>query len=194
MNEEEKLIQEQFAKLPKNLQVAITAVPWKSLVNEIALLNKLGLDQVETIERETMFIIYGFENPDDYIENIMREAPISEETAITIATAVNERVLKAIATKVEEFERGEMGKTGEKETNLPEIAPNNLPMVEKGEIVHEVKPMTEEEKSSIKGWSRKPWSAQTPEASGGDREEQTKVSTPNYSYPNNKDPYREPLV
>ncbi|MEK7227525.1 MAG: hypothetical protein AAB641_01375 [Patescibacteria group bacterium] len=163
MNEEEKLIEEQLKKLPPSLQKAIEAVPWKSSIKEIALLNKLTLEQVPVVERETMFILYGFENPDDYIGNLMREAQISEDTAISIAEAVNERIIKAIALKVDEFDKPK--------------ATDNPPMVEKGEVAHDVASATSEVSS-------KKYEV---------REEGPKVAVPDYRY-DGKDPYREPIV
>lgn len=157
MNEEEKLIKEQFNKLPANLQKAINTVPWKSSVKEVALLNKLSFEQVAVVERETMFIIYGFENPSDYIANLVREAQIDEVTATTIAEMVNEKIFKIISQKVEEFDKSK-----------PETPHENLPMVEPGEVAHEV-PHVEQPKTG------KPQMVQTPNYAGG------------------KDPYREPL-
>ncbi|MDP3874912.1 MAG: hypothetical protein Q8Q22_00110 [bacterium] len=168
MNETDKLIEEQFKTLSTNLQQAINAVPWKSSVKEIALLNKMSLEQTETVERETMFIIYGFENPDDYIGNLMRETQIDEETATAIAEATNEKIFKIIALKIEELEKQ---KPSTSASSVPEIAPTNLPMVEKGETAYSV-PHVEQ-----------------PNASPA----QPKVPLPDYRYQDGKDPYREPL-
>ncbi len=164
MNEEEKLIQEQFNRLPKELQDALNAVPWKSSVKEIALLNKLSLEQIAIVERETMFILYGFENSADYVANLMREVQIDETTATSIADEVNEKILKVITAQLDKPKEA-----GKIENSLPEIAPHNLPMIEEGEVAREV-PHVEQKTE------RKPL-----------------VSTPNYSYTPGKDPYREPL-
>ncbi|MDO8565062.1 MAG: hypothetical protein Q7R67_00315 [bacterium] len=181
MNETDKLITDQFDRLPKPLQQAINTVPWKSSVNEISLLKTLPLEQIATVERETMFIIYGFENPDDYIANIMREAQIDEATATAIAEEVNEKVLNVIALKAEEFEK--QGPTTVT-ASVPEISPHNLPMVEPGGTVHDVphtEPTTNDQRltteSQKQSWVRKPWNA----------------SVPTYKYPGGKDPYHEPL-
>lgn len=177
MNETDKLIEEQWKILPPNLQQAINAVPWKSLVNEIALLNKLGFEQIAIVERETMFIIYGFENPEDYIENIVREAMIDEVTATTIAEAVNDKIFEVIASKVEGVEKTE--KPTAENRPVPEIPLTNLPMVEEGEVAHSV-PHIEQLITTSTPPPIKP--------------EPAKVSLPDYRYPDGKDPYREPLV
>ena len=184
MNEQNKLIEDQFKRLPEALQKALNVVSWSSTVKEIAVLNKLNFEQVGTVERETMFVIYGFEKPEDYIGNVMREAQIDETTAITIAEAVNEKVLNVIALKAEEFEKQQPVAVP---VSVPEIPPVNLPAVEPGETAHAVEPLKESEKMPAQkpvtedpkqAWARKPWSA----------------SEQAYKYPDGKDPYHEPLV
>ena len=66
--------------------------------------------------------------------------------------------------------------------SVPEIAPNNLPAVEKGETAHEV-PHVEPNPSTPLGASNQP----------ATNREQPKVSLPDYRYDGGKDPYREPL-
>jgi len=189
MNEEEKIIQEQLQKLPENLRKAIEAVPWKSSVKEIAITNKLSFEQVATVERETMFILYGFENPDDYVGNLMREVQIDENTAVTIATEVNEKIFKAIALKIDESTKPQPPAA---QPVAPETPPANLPMVEpafaqgsvmvkKGEVAHNVAPATSEVGSKNQ------------EVRMGETEK-PKMPTPTVHYPGGQDPYREPLV
>ncbi len=177
MNEEDKLIEEQFNKLPEELRLAINAVPWKSSVKEIALANNLESEQIDTLERETMLIIYGFDDPNNYIGNITQEVQIEEEVATAIAEAISEKILNAIAQKVEEIEKE---KPVEIIAPVPEIAPNNLPMIEKEETVHDV-PHVEIES--------KPLPEPVPET----KPEKAPAPPPDYRYTEGKDPYREPL-
>ncbi|KKT14414.1 MAG: hypothetical protein UW83_C0035G0003 [Parcubacteria group bacterium GW2011_GWD1_44_9] len=183
MNEMDKLIEEQIRKLSPNLQRAINDVPWKALVQEIGKINALDTEQIASLEQETMFIIYAFESPKDYIANIMREVGISEDTALNIAESVADKIFNPILQKSEESE-----KTIKTESPAPvsvppssaqgfgramEIPPTILPMVEKGEVAHDVKPM-QPARQDLAG-------------------SQPKVSLPDYRYPDGKDPYREPL-
>ena len=170
-NDTEKLIEEQLGKLPVSLRKAIEVVPWKSSIKEIAVSNKLTLEQTETLERETMFILYGFENPQDYIGNMVRELGIGEEIATTIAEAVNEKVFKVIALKVDELNKPAQPLSVSK---TPEIPPANLPMVEP---------------ASAQG--SEPPARQGLASSGLDKPKMAPV--PDYRYPGGKDPYREPL-
>ena len=187
MNETDKLIENQLKRLPENLQKAINAVPWKVSINGIALLNNLKVEQVEIIERETMFIIYGFENPEDYIVNMVREAQIDESIATKIAETANERIFKVISQKIDALEKQQPSVSV---TSTPEIHPENLPMVEKGEVVHEVPhvehsavPPTTPPVSTIPTTPPPPKAKPEPQA-----------PLPDYRYPGGKDPYREPLV
>jgi len=171
MNETDKLIEEQFKKLPLNLQRAIKAVPWKSLVEEIGRANALDAEQTALLEQETMFIIYAFENPDDYVSNIARALNTSEEIAYTIAESIGDKIFVPISEKSEGHQQTSTP------ASIPEIPPSNLPMVEKDEVAHDVAPATSEV---------------------GNREyevrkEEPKAPLPDYRYEGGKDPYREPL-
>lgn len=168
-NDTDKLIKVQLESLPKNLQRAISAVPWKTLTQQIGKDNGLNQEQLETFERETMFIIYAFEPVENYIPNLMRELNITEETAGMIAQTVGEKVLNYISEEAEKFER----ENQTVEPRVPEIAPGIHPMIELREKVHEVphEQITNNNQAPIK---------------------QT-VPVPDYRYPKGKDPYREPL-
>ncbi|PJA37034.1 MAG: hypothetical protein CO183_00345 [Candidatus Zambryskibacteria bacterium CG_4_9_14_3_um_filter_42_9] len=223
MNEDDKLIKEQFDKLPVVLQKSLKAVEWKSSVKEIAELNKLSPDQAEALERETMFILYGFENIDDYKTNLIREAGFDEVVAMTIAETVNEKVFDTVIAKVKELETttNETSASVDTLSQIPEIHYPNLPVVEQGETAHDAQPLKPEHNQIeptkyVEQISPKPSLNPAEKLSGMtslirdyERAEQRvkdqvqqkpeiktepeKVSLPDYRYPNGKDPYREPL-
>jgi len=172
MNETDKLIEEQLKTLPQNLQRAIKDVQWKTMVQEVGRQNNLTAEQSNSLEQETMFIIYEFENPVDYPNNIIRELGISEKMAYAIVESVANKIFDPILKKSDEYGRDTSP------VSVPEIPPTNLPMVEKGEAVHDVAPATSEVGSKKREVSSKP--------------EQAKVSLPDYRYPGGQDPYREP--
>ena len=182
MNETDKLVEEQFEKLPLNLQQAIKAVPWKSLVEEIGRANALNAEQIALLEQETMFIIYAFENPDDYVSNIARALNTSEEIAYNIAESIGNKIFVPIS------EKSEQQNITTPINNTLEIPPNNLPMVEAGpafaqgfgeakKVAHDVAPATSEVGS-------REYEV---------RKEEPKAPLPDYRYEGGKDPYREPL-
>lgn len=106
LKREEALVEEQFKSLPEALQKAINDVPWRSMVKEIALLNNVPVKQVPIVDSETLLVLYGMEKPENYIDNLMREAELSEEVARKIAEEVNEKIMKEIATKADSYEKG----------------------------------------------------------------------------------------
>lgn len=163
MTEEERLIKEQWDKLSPELQRTIEALPWKSLAKEIGQANALDNEQLVSLERETMFVLYGFENPADLVANITREVGISEEKALTVAEALAEKIFEPISTKIGVGSGSSAG----------------LPMVEEGERVHEV-PHVE---------TPSPTQPATPTQP----EPKVKTPLPDYRYPDGTDPYREPL-
>ncbi len=123
MNEEEKLIKEQWEKLSPEIRGAIESVPWKSLVAEIAKNNSLDENRAAALERETMFVLYGFENPTDYLANIEKEVGLSEEQSALIGEGVADKIFEPIFQKIE---------------SAKPLEKTQLPMVEEGEKVHDV--------------------------------------------------------
>ncbi len=170
MNEIDKLVEEQLKTLPPNLRQAIGVVPWKALVQDIGKANALDVEQIASLEQETMFIIYGFENPNDYVSNVTKNIGISEDIAYAIAESIVNKIFDPILKKSEEYAKATTP------TSVPEIPPANLPMVEEGEVAHdapqiEPKALSQETKPELK----------------------VNASLPDYRYESGKDPYREPL-
>lgn len=181
MNETEKLIEEQFKTLSPALQQAINTVPWKNLVQEIGKQNNLTDEQIFSLEQETMFIIYAFENPNDYVSNITKNVGVSEEVAYTIAELAANKIFDPILKKAEELEQ--------QKTSIPQIPPTNLPMVEEGEVAHTV-----DSRQYIVDSEQKIVDSRQEIVDGEKQEtEKPRISLPDYRYPNDKDPYREPL-
>jgi hypothetical protein len=213
MNENEQLINEQLAKLPPELRQALELVPWKAAVKEIALANNLALPQISALDQETMLILYGFDDPKNYIDNLVREAAVTEDTALAIAEAVNEKIFQPISAKAEELGKNTIH--------------NDLPAVESGEVAHAVphdtkldampkaeanpvpviKPEAAPAPASVSTPTPTPTPAPAPatpepQAPGKLRpssdtpiiNKKTELKTPGYRYPGGADPYREPLA
>ncbi|MEX2013723.1 MAG: hypothetical protein WD897_02305, partial [Parcubacteria group bacterium] len=177
------LIENQLKKLPEALQQAIKIVPWQSVVKEIALLHKLDLAQIVAVERETTLVIHGFEDEKNYLPNIRREASLDEAAATAITAALNERVFKVIANKARESKPAPENIIA----NVPEIPLEMHPMIEKGEMAHDiphVEQTTDNRQPPVE--KREPNSPEPPKKEA--------VKLPDYRYPDGKDPYREPLV
>jgi DNA-directed RNA polymerase subunit H (RpoH/RPB5) len=213
MNEEEKLIQEQANKLPTELRKAIEAVSWKALIKEISLTNNISPEKLENVERETMLVIYGFDALENYIDNLLREAGVTEEVAIAIAEEANKKIFSEISRKAEELEKIKPGApvitTQETKKTViaelsqrvaaakqsgasvkppaPEVAPEILPMIKKGEVAHEVPHVETPVQTPSATPALKPVATPAPSL--------PKPANPaNPRYPGGLDPYREPLA
>ncbi|MDP3726088.1 MAG: hypothetical protein Q8R36_02730 [bacterium] len=92
----QKIIQEQFKVLPKDVQSAILAVDLRKKLQTITEKHRLHLDQAGVLETETLFIMLGLEHPKDYIANITRELHIDAEHAKKIAVDINEQIFRPI--------------------------------------------------------------------------------------------------
>ncbi len=183
----DKLIKEQLAKLPPTLQKALNAVPWKSVINQIAGLHNLKPEQKEIIERETMFILYGFESPNDYVDNMVREVAIDENLALDIATEVNEKIFKIISEKVEELE---------KTPPAPAVTPVNLPVLEPNFAKETLATKPGESPKEVPHVEQKIQETRKQETNNIQipKEPVTPpITTTRSTYPGGVDPYREPI-
>jgi hypothetical protein len=141
-NENDKIIADQLKSLPEPLQKAIGAVPWKTITREVGSTHNLNLYQIDLLTRETMFIIYGFESPNDYPGNLSRELIVTSEVAYTLAEEIAERVFKVISDKADEFEKNPpIQKTPEPPRPIEPPKPFEMPQpIEKDGLVEIVRP------------------------------------------------------
>ncbi len=85
-------IQEQFLSLPPMVRKLITESGWQNKIREIVKNNNLQIGQGAVIEDEVFLIMLGFEGPELFIQNIMREADIDLETAQKIESDVAQQI------------------------------------------------------------------------------------------------------
>jgi hypothetical protein len=214
-NETETLINTQLEKLPEELRRAIKVVPWKSTIREIAVSNKVSLDKIPLVEEETMLIIYGFENPINYVSNLVSQAGLEESQSLAIATSANDEIFMKITEVVDQPKSAlEPSQVNKKEIienlaqrvmsarqegssvapKMPEQLIEIHPMVEAGEKVHDVPPLSVEEKAKIAPAPETIIEKPTQEAKSMSETpfKSAPVEKPVH-YPGGKDPYREPL-
>ena len=153
-------------KLPLGIVNAINSVPWMEKVRSIAKTNNLDKNQEELFVTETTIVVFGIESPTKYPINLAENVGLSDDIVIKISKEVDEQIITPIMKAVTE------------KVSVTTTPPANLPMVEKGEVAHDVAPATSEVGSKKQEVSSKP--------------EQAKVSLPDYRYPGGQDPYREP--
>lgn len=139
-------------------------------------INKLGdqydltLDELGLLYEETRKVLSGESSIDNLSPNISEGLKMygAKQLAMDIETLI----MRAKKNLKQEKELEKISTTTELE-----IPPTNLPMIESGEVAHEV-PHTEP-------------TIQTPQPI---KPEDKKVGVPDYRYEGGKDPYREPLV
>jgi hypothetical protein len=210
-NETDKLIKEQLDALPADVKEAVARVPWKERVRDIAKRENLNVAQADSLETETMLILYGFLPPDTYVGNVTTEVGLGEEQAERIYKLVTDEIIRDIEKQFEMIE-ALMPKAPEKtaspekietaantpapalvETKEVEIAPEMLPETVPGEAAHDV-PHMEAAPASAPAPEAKP---AMPSGMIGEKLSQMTSALPQKedkaSYPKGVDPYREPI-
>lgn len=143
MNPEiQKEIQTQLDSLPKKVREIIASI---DITNEIANLRSkhhLMLDQIATLELETMLVMIGLEPADNFVKNLESSLKIDESKAVLIANDLNELIFQKIRHAMME-EIGDQKSEGDldKDKILAEIE-NPTPTFPKAEIVANSTPKT----------------------------------------------------
>ncbi len=189
--ETDKIIQDQYESLSEPLKQALQTVPWKDIVKKISADNDLNPASVEALELETMFVLYCFEEADDFEQNVFREIGVDSLKSKMVASKVIDLIFNPILEKLGPVAETEEESVAEEinestENKWLEVAPNNLPMVEPGEVAHDTTP---EEKAFMDSPAPVVSSTPTPPVTTAEPEKPKIVSVPQYK---DIDPYREP--
>ncbi len=111
MSQLDPQIKEQFLSLPKAVQDIITDSGWQFTIRDIIKKFNLRVDQGGVIEQETMFVMFGFEDADTFLENIQREAQLDKKTALAleeeVARVIFAPLRKALIQKTDEMDAAE---------------------------------------------------------------------------------------
>lgn len=145
---------EEIANLPETKQNFILGGAWKERVEEIA--KKYSLSQVQTdlLTNNVLFVLMDISNKDDLMKTITTTLNISHLLAEQIVEDLEARVFERVTKntedkekKVEEIQKPEVvvsnpvQNLSEKiEKDIPEVRPETLPMIEKGEEAHDTAP------------------------------------------------------
>lgn len=140
-------------------------------------------------------MLYGFEDPANYPDNLIHEVKVPEDIALDIAYKVNEKIFSPISNKTDEIETND---TSAKPPQSEKPA-ESLPMIEPGEVVHNVphvesKPLDPQ----VREITSEQNLAETPpevklNPKIGEAEKKPEAVEPKPAYPGGKDPYREPI-
>ncbi len=117
MNPEiEKEIKDQIASLPERVRAIIASTDITGEIIKIKEKHHLMLDQISTLEIETMMVMIGLEPAEDFVDNLQENLKIDEKKAIDIANDVNESIFKEIRHAMMEQDTEEEGEEDGKET------------------------------------------------------------------------------
>jgi len=121
-NNIKQVLKDRFKELPKVVQNAITDSDWLEAIRKITKGNNLLIDQGLVIENVTTYLMFGLIHPDIYTSKIKKEAELTNDQAIKIATEVEDKILKVVKAKIIEETQKETGE--EVEDTLPKINTN----------------------------------------------------------------------
>lgn len=140
-NEIEKILREQIKKLPKEVVTFISSTDWGSEANEIGSLYNLSNEELFTFKQEITFVLAGLIHPDEFKEVLEQEAGIEGTVLEELVTNVEKKIFSPIRPALVEFFEKEALKSAEDDvvttektrTQMPDVAPDNLPTEEGGE-------------------------------------------------------------
>lgn len=159
-------------------------------------LKEVGLseEQANLADSEILYALYCLQSLGDAINNIAKLSNKNSNDLSKLKSVIQDNILSKYKINIKDFI--ESNKTSVataqpsiEKASVPEIPPTNLPMVEKGEVAHEVPHV---EQPVITPTTPIPPPSTTPPQPQTKLE--PKASLPDYRYPGGKDPYREPLV
>lgn len=114
----EKLIEEKLQELPEVIRDVVVNSDWRNVLKKIIDKNNLLIDQGLAIETETLLMMIGLDDPENYTKNIKKEAGLEKDQAIKIAEEVNEKILKEMKKKIIEKSYEESGRKENKIDDL----------------------------------------------------------------------------
>jgi hypothetical protein len=94
--ETEKEIQNQINSLPKKVREVIASIDITSEISKLREKHHLMLDQISTLELETMLVMIGLEPAENFVDNLKSNLNLDEVKANAIADDVNELIFDKI--------------------------------------------------------------------------------------------------
>src|SRR6185369_16146103 len=97
-----QIIQEEVGKLPKDAQDAINSLDWAKTAEEIGKKYLLNESEINDFQVETLLILIGTEDGNDFAKNIEDNVGTSKEEAEKIAEETAHRIFTPISEMMEE--------------------------------------------------------------------------------------------
>lgn len=162
--------QSAYKKLPPEIQDLVMSNETTELITNA--IKEIGLseEQANLADSEILHTLFCLQSLDDTINNIAKLNNGGANDLLKLKSTIQDNILNKYKIDIKEFIDTNKSESIAP-TSVPEIPPINLPMVERGEVAHDV-----------------PHVEHPPEI-----KPEPKAPLPDYRYPDGKDPYREPL-
>ena len=95
-------IQEEIRKLPKDAQEVIGSLDWAKITEEVGRKYLLDEDEINNLQLETLLILIGIEDGNDYAENIEDEVGTSKDEAKKITEEISQKIFTPMGNVMEE--------------------------------------------------------------------------------------------
>lgn len=103
METNQKLIEERVAMLPPYIRAALDNINWGPEILNIGKKHGLHVDDMGTLQTETVLVLVGLVHPNDYPANLKQELHVPQEKIDGIVKDVNEKILKTIRQSLIDF-------------------------------------------------------------------------------------------
>jgi hypothetical protein len=91
--ESQKLLSEQFSKLPPELQSALQSPQLPEQVKIIGEKHQLHLDQIGKLKDEVVMFMMGFSEPEDLLSHLVNDIGVSMQAAGEIASEISQEIM-----------------------------------------------------------------------------------------------------
>lgn len=131
--ETNNVIQQQMEKLPPEVRTAITSPDLRKKLKEVGDRNKLHIDQLGILEDETVLVMMGLEDPNNFLDNLVKQVHIERSVAEKVEHEIGEQIFMPIREAMKKFMAAEQPIIGAGEniqntpvSKLPPIAPRQM--------------------------------------------------------------------
>lgn len=112
-------IKEEVGKLKKENQEVISAFGWESIAEEIGRKILLSDSEINDLQVETLLVLVGLQDPDEYTQNIENNVGTSKDEAEKINDEVMQKIFIPITEKIiEKIKTSDKVKNANAEQNL----------------------------------------------------------------------------
>ncbi|MCR4279205.1 MAG: hypothetical protein NUV78_00510 [Candidatus Zambryskibacteria bacterium] len=195
MNYSKEIIKKIYRNLPVELSQIVATQETSVINDEIAKKFSLTKEQRQEMGDEITTRLIGITPDEQFTINIETRLKVTREIAQKIVDEIGNRILSKISKQILS-KQGKVAQEMLKSETTPksvslEIHPNNLPVIEPGEVAHDV-PHVEEDTPVVGSRQQVVGEESKKEPTQAMPPAQKTPLTPHY--PGGLDPYREPLV